>query len=87
VTICTQNRESFLQNEDVGRMVTNVWRQLKSKYPQIRLDEFVVMPNHIHGIIVIDVVVGADQRAVQARANTQVRPNTHWDQSSSGLKP
>ena len=61
MTICTQNRESFLQNEDVGRMVTNVWRQLESKYPQIRLDEFVVMPNHIHGIIVIDVVVGADQ--------------------------
>lgn len=62
VTICTQNRESFLQSEDVGRMVTNIWRQLESKYPQIRLDEFVVMPNHIHGIIVIDVVVGADQR-------------------------
>ena len=62
VTICTQKRELFLQNEDVGRMVTNVWRQLESKYPQIRLDEFVVMPNHIHGIIVIDVVVGADQR-------------------------
>ncbi|TET68915.1 MAG: hypothetical protein E3J45_02515 [Candidatus Zixiibacteriota bacterium] len=61
VTICTQKRELFLQNEDVGRMVTNVWRQLESKYPQIRLDEFVVMPNHIHGIIVIDVVAGADQ--------------------------
>jgi len=62
VTICTQNGELFLQNEDVARMVTDVWRQLESKYPQIRLDEFVVMPNHIHGIIVIDVVVGADQR-------------------------
>jgi putative transposase len=62
VTICTQNRELFLQNEDAGRMVTNVWRQLENKYPQIRLDEFVVMPNHIHSIIVIDVVVGADQR-------------------------
>jgi len=60
VTICTQNRELFLKNEDVRRMVTNVWRQLESKYPQIRLDEFVVMPNHIHGVILID-VVGADQ--------------------------
>jgi putative transposase len=62
VTICTQNRELSLQNEEVGRMVTNVWRQLENKYPQIRLDEFVVMSNHIHGIIVIDVVVGADLR-------------------------
>lgn len=72
VTICTQKRELFLQNEDVGRMVTNVWRQLESKYPQIRLDEFVVMPNHIHGIIVIDVVVGADQRV---GADLRVCPN------------
>jgi REP element-mobilizing transposase RayT len=43
-------------------MVTNVWRQLENKCPQVRLDEFVVMPNHIHGIIVIDVVVGAHLR-------------------------
>jgi putative transposase len=34
-------------------MLTNVWRQIPDHYPSIDIDEFVVMPNHIHGIIVI----------------------------------
>ncbi len=34
-----------------GRMVRSVWLDLGLRYPGIELDEFVIMPDHFHGII------------------------------------
>jgi len=61
VTICTQNRECLfgdvvdgeMQVNDAGHMVHRIWNDLSVKYPDIETDEFVVMPNYFHGIIVI----------------------------------
>lgn len=36
---------------DYGRIVLKCWEDLPSHYPNCILDEFVIMPNHIHGII------------------------------------
>jgi REP element-mobilizing transposase RayT len=38
---------------DCGNIVQSCWEELPLHYPHIQLDEFVVMPNHIHGIIII----------------------------------
>ena len=38
---------------DIGRTVTDCWRAIPDHFRNTALDEFVVMPNHIHGIIVI----------------------------------
>jgi putative transposase len=59
VTICVQNRECLLgeiENKTVrlnefGTIVRETWEWLANHYPYIRLDEFVVMPNHFHGIL------------------------------------
>jgi REP element-mobilizing transposase RayT len=67
VTICTQNRECFFGQMNQGQMVPNgagqlvesVWRQFPQAYPGVEVDAFVVMPNHVHGIIVL---VGAGPR-------------------------
>src|SRR3990170_4206137 len=68
VTVCTQNREcafgevvdgKMVLNEP-GRMVETVWRELPQHYPGIEVDTLVVMPNHVHGIIML---VGAGPRA------------------------
>lgn len=67
VTICTQNRECFFGNvveqemllNDKGQMVRKWWAELVNKFRDIELDEFIIMPNHMHGIISI---VGADLR-------------------------
>ncbi len=61
VTICTEDRECLLgeivdgemQLNDAGWMVQTVWDQLPDHYPGVDIDEFVVMPNHVHGIIVL----------------------------------
>jgi REP-associated tyrosine transposase len=72
VTLCTQNRECLfgeiingkVQLKDAGRMVKRWWMELSKKFPTIGIDRYIIMPNHIHGIIWIQYqeVVGADLR-------------------------
>jgi REP element-mobilizing transposase RayT len=51
---------------DAGRMVRDVWQAMPDHYPGVCVDEMVVMPNHVHGIVVI-----ADAPAAEAmRAGT-----------------
>ncbi len=38
---------------DAGKMVETEWKHLKSRFPNIELHEYVVMPNHFHGILEI----------------------------------
>ena len=61
VTICTQNRECLLGEIVEGEMRLNAagnvaadsWAWLADQYDYVELDHWVIMPNHIHGIIVI----------------------------------
>jgi REP element-mobilizing transposase RayT len=61
VTICTRNREALLgQVEDgimimspFGTIVQEEWRGLPTRFSHLQLDEFTVVPNHIHGIITL----------------------------------
>ncbi|MEX0269157.1 transposase [Leptolyngbyaceae cyanobacterium UHCC 1019] len=59
ITICTQNRacvfgeisDGTMQLNDAGQMVEKVWQSSPQRFPHVCLDAFVVMPNHVHGII------------------------------------
>jgi REP-associated tyrosine transposase len=61
VTVCVCERECLLGevlNDSVilsaaGRVVAECWQWVAQRYAHIELDEWVVMPNHLHGIIVI----------------------------------
>ena len=61
VTICTQDKINYfgeiekvrMKLSDIGQIVTDCWRGIPEHLRDTALDEFVVMPNHIHGIIVI----------------------------------
>jgi REP element-mobilizing transposase RayT len=53
VTICTHNRALSLQAEPVREVVRLAWCGLPARFPIVALDEFVIMPNHVHGIIVL----------------------------------
>ncbi len=57
VTICVHNRELLLEVPHVSVMIEKYWTDVPNKYCHIILDDFVIMPNHFHGIIQI---VGAD---------------------------
>ncbi len=70
VTACTQNRECLfgeirdgaMQVNDVGRMIAVVWEELSRYDTRIAVDAFTVMPNHVHGIVILS-DVGAGPRA------------------------
>ncbi len=47
----------------LGEVVAKEWGQTRKIRPEIHLDAFVVMPNHIHGIVVVRGPVGAHSRA------------------------
>jgi len=61
ITICTQNRECLFGNivdgvmviNEYGMVVQKCWLETEYIRPGVKLDEYVVMPNHFHGIIVI----------------------------------
>ena len=72
ITTCAHNREclfGYIQNSqmilnDVGQRIWQVWSSLPVRFPSIELEEFVVMPNHVHGIIVIaEIPRGAEDKA------------------------
>ncbi len=48
-----------MQLNDAGRMVETEWIKLHERFKSIHLHEYVVMPNHFHGILEIVVPVGA----------------------------
>ncbi len=39
---------------EIGKLAEKFWQEIPEYFPFVTLDEFVVMPNHVHGIIVID---------------------------------
>lgn len=43
-----------LHATQIGQIAINYWQQIPQHFPFVILDEFVIMPNHIHGIIIIN---------------------------------
>jgi REP-associated tyrosine transposase len=71
VTMCTDNkrhlfgivRDGRMHLNKLGETVLESWRWLARQYKYVRLDEYCVMPNHFHGIIVITEYTGGAQTA------------------------
>lgn len=62
VTICAKNRQMFFGDitagemalSDIGQWADRYWQDIPAHFPFVRLGAFVVMPNHVHGIVVIE---------------------------------
>jgi len=50
-TMCVKDRECILHDPIVSGIIFDVWDVLTKWFPTIALDEFVVMPNHVHFIV------------------------------------
>jgi len=47
-----------MHSSEIGHIASQMWFEMPFQFPFIDLDAFVVMPNHIHGIIVINLFIG-----------------------------
>lgn len=62
ITICTKNRNHFFGEivankmclNEIGNLANQYWLEIPNHFPYIELENFVVMPNHIHGILIIN---------------------------------
>jgi putative transposase len=79
VTIRTDNRSSFFGNivngrmqlNDLGLIIQKVWLEIPLYFNQVSLDEFIVMPNHFHGILHLNQI----GEATHASPPTEDRPS------------
>ena len=87
VTICTYKKEwlfgEIVENmillNEIGRLVKDEWIRTAHIRENVSIDEFVIMPNHVHGIIVINEIngnVGARYR-VGAHCNVPLQQTEH----------
>jgi len=61
VTICTEGgfeffgeiRDGIMQLNKIGHVVTDCWNDISKKFKKVELKTWQIMPNHLHGIIVI----------------------------------
>ena len=75
ITICTYNRKDLfgeiiagkMNLNDAGNITKQYWMEIPDHFPIVSLDEFVIMPDHIHGIIVIN-----DNNSIGANDNCMV---------------
>lgn len=67
ITLCTHHREEFFGNivdgemrlNELGKIAREEWQKTALIRAEIELGEFVIMPNHVHGIIMIHETAGA----------------------------
>ena len=68
VTLCTRNRACLfgdihngeIRLNDTGQLANKIWNEIPTHFPHVEIDASVIMPNHLHGVIVIpDAPVGA----------------------------
>ena len=61
ITICAHQRaylfghitESEMQLYQAGRIAAACWREIPVHFPTVALDQWIMMPNHLHGILII----------------------------------
>ena len=84
VTMVCQNRENLFGDikngkmflNDAGKMIETWWQKIPEKFPHAEIDEFVIIPNHLHGILSI---VGANpciRPDVKNKTGTESGDNT-----------
>ena len=98
VTICTRTKIPCLGKivddkmilSDIGIIVKGYWMEIQDHFPDIYLDEFIIMPDHIHGIIIINPKIKLNSNHLQIETpNLGVSTGTksgnpYWKSNSIG---
>jgi len=77
VTLCSHNRERLFGQvqsgmvvlSDDGCLVEECWRALRGHFTDVEFDEFIVMPNHLHGLVIITGAAEGEACAAGGQSN------------------
>ena len=90
ITICVDNRRQqpfgYIRHgimcvSDMGKIVYDEWRTIARIRQNVVLDTFIVMPDHIHGIVVIN-----DTRPVETHCNASLPHNASLSMATTILR-
>lgn len=96
ITICTQNREHYfgeikdgaMNLSEIGQIAQKCWNEIPNHFPFTHLEAFVVMPNHVHGILVIDKTTHKNSNRIEtqhlvSQKLKETQPNKFGPQSNN----
>lgn len=80
LTICVKGRQCVLGEiknghsilSEIGRIVEKCWHGIPNHFGNVQIDEFVVMPNHVHGIVYIKNNIHHNRRDVINHVSTKI---------------
>lgn len=59
-------REGKVLLSVMGELADRIWCEIPNHFPGVTVDDYVIMPNHVHGVIVINDDVGAEDETKPA---------------------
>ncbi len=85
ITICAKNRKHFfgeiagetMQLSEIGEIVVKEWENTQQIRSNVEIDEWIVMPNHLHGIVIIN------RGIVETHCNASLHQNRFGPQSNN----
>jgi len=91
ITICTKDRINWfgeIKNGEmikskIGEIAEKCWLEIPSHFPFVGLEEFVIMPNHIHGVIIINDNNGRDAKSCVSTTDMTEYNNKFGPQSKN----
>jgi len=83
ITICTYEKEHHFGNiknaemilSDIGQIAHDRWAMIPEFFPSVELSDFIIMPNHTHGILFLSDSHESNQPSVQLSQTT--KPVSH----------
>lgn len=87
VTICTANREHYfgeirdgiMHLSDIGKYADEQFRNVQNHYPYAENPLFIIMPNHIHCITIINCDYGVNNTRVETMCTSSLRQHRLYD--------
>jgi len=99
VTICARHRQylfgeivdSQMVSNEMAQAVTSFWNAIPDHFPYVTLDAFIIMPNHLHWILLFEepvgawharplpVVIGSFKSAVSRLVGSNIWQRSYWE--------
>ncbi len=96
ITLCTKARQCLfgdvikgeMRLNSLGNIAFNCWQAIPNHFPHVELDAFVMMPNHLHGILVIrDTLMRTRQYRVPTIEQDRISKTEQFGKPVSGSIP
>ncbi len=90
ITICVDKMQCLfghvidkkceMQLNELGKIAHEIWQEIPNKFPFIELGNFVIMPNHMHGILIINKI----KLSADVNVETRLIASVHADKDDKG---